>query len=427
MTAAPDPDRLGRRAEAMLEELAAISEEPDRLTRRFLTPAHRRAAHLVAQWMAEAGMETAEDALGTVRGHYAKDGEAPGANAVPRLLVGSHIDTVINAGKYDGTFGVVAGILAVEHFRNIGRRFPFAVDVLAFGDEEGVRFPTVLSSSAAVAGRFDDRWLQGADRDGITLQQALGDYGLDPAAIPAAAMRKDEALAYVEVHIEQGPVLEHQGQPLGVVTSIAGQYRTRVSVRGMAGHAGTVPMTLRQDALLAACEMLLAAEAIARARPEAAMVATVGQMTVMPGAINVIPDGVEFTLDLRAASDPPRAEALAEFRARAEMLAAARGCTVAFETYHDCPTAASAPWLVDALAESVEGLGLPSPRLVSGAGHDGQSMAHLTDVAMLFVRCKGGISHNPLESATASDMGLAVAALIRFIERFDPSRRGQGR
>jgi allantoate deiminase len=418
-----DTERLGRRAEAMLEELAAISEDPDRLTRRFLTPEHKRAAHLVAQWMAEAGMETAEDALGTVRGHYGSQDEAPGANAVPRLLIGSHIDTVINAGKYDGMLGVVAGILAIEHFRDASRRFPFAVDVLAFGDEEGVRFPTVLSSSAAVAGRFEERWLAGADRDGVTLEEAMRDYGLDPAAIPSAAMRKDEALAYVEIHIEQGPVLEHGDQPLGIVTSIAGQNRTRVTVSGMAGHAGTVPMPLRQDALLAASEMMLAAEAIAKAHPESAMVATVGQTKVMPGAINVIPDRVEFVLDLRAASDPPRQAALKEFTKRSEALAAARGCSVAFDTYHDCPTAPCAPWIADGLADSLTSIGLPAPRLVSGAGHDGQSIAHLTDFAMLFVRCKGGISHNPLESATIADMGLAVAALIRFVEQFDASKR----
>lgn len=415
-----DIDSLGRRAEAMLDELAAISEEPDRLTRRFLTPEHKRAARLTAQWMAEAGMATEEDALGTVRGHYARNGEAPGANAVPRLLIGSHIDTVINAGKYDGMLGVVCGILAVEHFNAAGRRFPFAIDVLAFGDEEGVRFPTVMSSSAAVAGRFEPAWLAGADRDGVTLEAALRAHGLDPAAIPAAAMRRDEALAYVEVHIEQGPVLEHDDRPLGVVASIAGQYRTRVQVRGMAGHAGTVPMPLRRDALLAASEMMLAAEAIAKAHPLDAMVATVGDIKVKPGAINVIPDAVDFVLDLRAASDPPRQKALADFQRRAEGLAAARGCTVAFETYHDCPTATAAPWLVEGLGAGVEALGLPAPRLVSGAGHDGQNMAHLADFAMLFVRCKGGISHNPLESATPADMGLAVAALIGFIERFEP-------
>ncbi|MGU9982003.1 allantoate amidohydrolase [Phreatobacter sp. HK31-P] len=419
-----DIERLGRRAEAMLDELAAISEDEDRLTRRFLTPEHKRAAHLVGQWMAEAGMTPSEDALGTVRGHYAMEGEPGGANAVPRLLVGSHIDTVINAGKYDGMLGVVAGILAIEHFRDLGRRFPFAVDVLAFGDEEGSRFPTVLSSSAALAGAFDPAWLDGTDRDGISLRQAMLDYGLDPAAVGTAAMARDEALAYVEIHIEQGPVLEHGNQPLGVVTSIAGQYRTRVTVHGMAGHAGTVPMPLRQDALLAASEMMLMAEQIARAHPEAAMVATVGHMKVMPGAINVIPDRVEFVLDLRASSDAPRASALQSFTASAEAIAAARGCSVTFETYHDCATAACAPWLQDGLSQAMAGIGLDAPRLVSGAGHDGQAMAMLTDFAMIFVRCKSGISHNPLESATVEDMGLAVAALIRFIETFSPPQRG---
>jgi allantoate deiminase len=418
-----EAEKVGARAEAMLEELAAISEEPDRLTRRFLTSEHKRAAHLVGQWMAEAGMTTREDELGTVRGHYAMQDEAPGANAVPRLLIGSHIDTVINAGKYDGTFGVVAGILAVEHFRDQGRRFPFAIDVLAFGDEEGSRFPTVLSSSAALAGGFDPGWLAGADSDGITLDKAMRDYGLDPKAVSAAAMAREDALAYVEVHIEQGPVLEHQHAPLGVVTSIAGQFRTRVTVRGVAGHAGTVPMGMRQDALAAASEMVLAAEALAKAHPEAAMVATVGTLTVKPGAANVVPDTVEFVLDLRASSDAPRLKALAEFTHRAERIASARGCTVTLETYHDCATAACAPWLQEGLARSLESLGLPAPRLVSGAGHDGQSMSGLTDFAMMFVRCKGGISHNPAEFTAAADMGLAVAALIRFIETFEPVRR----
>ena len=416
-------ERLGARAEAMLEELAAISEDPDRLTRRFLTAEHKRAAHLVGQWMAEAGMAVGEDQLATVRGHYARSGGPDGANRVPRLLIGSHIDTVINAGKYDGMFGVVAGILAVEHFRDADKRFDFAVDVLAFGDEEGSRFPTVLSSSAALAGNFEQRWLAGTDADGVALATAMRDYGLDPGATGGAALTPEEALAYVEVHIEQGPVLEHQGAPLGIVTSIAGQFRTRVAVRGMAGHAGTVPMTLRRDALVAASEMVVAAEAIAKAHPEAAMVATVGTLKVMPGAANVVPDGVDFVLDLRAASDAPRHAALATFVARCEEIAAARGCTVGFDTYHDCPTASCAPWLQEGLAASLNRLDLPAPRLVSGAGHDGQSMSRLTDFAMLFVRCRDGISHNPLEFASTADMGLAVAALIGFIAGFDPRQR----
>lgn len=421
-----DIDALGRRCEAMLDELAAISEEPHRLTRRYLTPAHKQAANLVAQWMREAGMSVAEDAVATVRGHYAREAEAKGANVAPRLIVGSHIDTVINAGKYDGMLGVVAGIMTVEHFRNVGRRFPFAIDVVAFGDEEGSRFPTTLSSSAALAGNFEDRWFTGADKDGITLAQAMRDYGLEPtmAAVSTAALARDEALAYIELHIEQGPVLEHQDMPLGIVTSIAGQYRSRVTVRGVAGHAGTVPMMLRRDALAAACEMVALAESVAKDGKDANMVATVGQMTVKPGAANVIPDEVVFTLDLRAASDPPRAKALAAFEHAAERIAAARGCSVAIDTYHDCPTAACAPSLQAGFALALESIGLATPKLLSGAGHDGQAMSRLTDFAMLFVRSKGGISHNPAEFTSVSDLGLAVAAMIRFVEGFEATRAG---
>lgn len=420
-----DIDRLGARAEAMLDELATISEERDRLTRRFLTPEHKRAAHLVVQWMAEAGMATSEDAVATVRGHYAMAGEPDGANHVPRLLIGSHIDTVINAGKYDGMLGVVAGILTVEHFRNQNRRFPFAVDVLAFGDEEGSRFPTTLSSSAAIAGNFEERWFEGADRDGITLKQAMIDYGLTPnmEAVQTAALPRDEALAYIELHIEQGPVLEHHDLPLGVVTSIAGQNRSRVTVSGVAGHAGTVPMMLRRDALAAACEMIGLAERIAKEGKAANMVATVGQLSVMPGAANVIPDKVVFTLDLRAAADAPRAKAMNSFAHVAEQIAAARGCDLTIETYHDCPTAVCAPWLQKGFSEALSSLDLPTPKLLSGAGHDGQAMSRLTDFAMLFVRSKAGISHNPAEYTAPRDLGLAVATMIRFVEQFDPAKK----
>lgn len=418
-----DTARLGARAEAMLDELAAISENQDELTRRYLTPEYKRAAHLVGQWMREAGMSVQEDSLATVRGHYPMRDEDPRANVVPRLLLGSHIDTVINAGKYDGTFGVVAAILAVEHCRDRGLSFPFAIDVLAFGDEEGSRFPTVLSSSAGLAGLYEPRWLDGADRDGVTLREAMTAYGLDPTmdAIGPVAMRPEEALAYVEVHIEQGPVLEHQGAPLGIVTSIAGQYRTRVTLSGVAGHAGTVPMGLRQDAFAAASEIALMAEALARSHADAHMVATIGTIQVKPGAANVIPDRVEFVLDLRAASDPPRLAALQAFTERATAIADRRGCRIGFETYHDCPTAACSPALQIALSTAVATIGQPAPRLLSGAGHDGQSMARLCPFAMLFVRSKAGISHNPAEFTSAEDLGLAVAALIRFIEAFDPT------
>src|SRR4051794_31927410 len=220
-------DALGARAEAMVNELAAISAEPDRLVRLFLIPGHPGAAQRGSAWVGDAGLDVSEDALGTVRGRL--EGETTRC-----LLIGSHIDTVIDAGKYDGPFGVIAGILAAEHFAQSGRRLPFGIDVLAFGDEEGSRFPVTLASSSACAGVFRDATLSLADRDSVTLREAIETYGKAPAAIASAAYRRGEAAAYVEVHIEQGPVLEASNLPLGVVTSIIGQAHLNVEFIGEA-------------------------------------------------------------------------------------------------------------------------------------------------------------------------------------------------
>jgi allantoate deiminase len=411
----PDPPALGRRAEAMLTEMGAVSAEPDRRVRLFLTPEHRRAADLAAKWMRAAGMNVSEDALGTVKGRLG-DGR--------RLLIGSHIDTVIDAGKYDGLLGVVAGILAVEHVAKTGRRLPFGIDVLAFGDEEGSRFPATLASSSACAGVFDRDTLPLADADGVTIAAALKAYGKNAIQIPAAAYKPGEAAAYVEVHIEQGPVLEAQGQPLGIVTGIVGQSRLRVTVTGEAGHAGTVPMGLRRDALAGAAEMALALEAIARQHPEDGMVGTVGRIEALPGAVNIIPGSVTFTIDLRSLSDELRLAALQKFELEAKRIAGTRGLFFAQETFHEIATAHCAPALQDALAAAVSDLGHTAIRLPSGAGHDAQVMARLCPSAMLFVRCRGGISHHPAEFAGVDDIGLAIAALIRFIERFDMEKLG---
>jgi allantoate deiminase len=403
-----DPAALGARAAAMVEELAAISAEPDRLVRLFLTPEHRRAADLVARWMREAGAQVSEDALGTVRGSWGSG---------RRLLIGSHIDTVIDAGKFDGPLGVVAGILAAEHVARA--RLPFGIDVLAFGDEEGSRFPSTLSSSAACAGVFDDAILTLTDRDGISYADALTAYGKSPADIPAAAYRRDDAAAYLELHIEQGPVLEAENQPLGIVTGIVGATRMRVTVTGEAGHAGTVPMGLRRDALAGAAELVLAIERIALARQDDRMVGTVGRIEARPGATNVIPARVQFSVDLRSATDAVRRDAVTEIRAEAFRLAETRGLEVELEPLYTSSTTPCAPALQDALAAAVAALGHTPLRLPSGAGHDGQMMARLCPIAMLFVRCRRGISHNPAEYASPADIGAAIAALIGFIERFD--------
>jgi allantoate deiminase len=409
---APDIASLGRRAEAMLSELGAISAEPGRLVRLFLTPEHRLAADLVARWMREAGLTVSEDALGTVRGRL---GEGR------RLLLGSHIDTVIDAGMYDGPLGVVAGILASNHFAKASLPLPFGIDVLAFGDEEGSRFPATLTSSSACAGVFECEALAAKDREGVTLEAALKAYGKDARDIPAAAYRATDVLGYIEVHIEQGPVLEAQGQPLGVVTGIVGQSRWRVTVTGEAGHAGTVPMALRHDAYAGAAEIALLVERVAREHPDDGMVGTVGRVEVMPGAVNIVPGGVAFTIDFRSLTDRLRIAALERIRDEGTQIAKRRGLGVAFEPFHEVDTAHCSPALQGSLAAGVESLGFTPLRLPSGAGHDAQVMTRLCPSAMLFVRCKGGVSHNPAEYASPDDMGAAVAALIRTIEALDPT------
>lgn len=402
-----DPATLGARAEAMIKALAPMSAEPDRLVRLFLSPEHRRAADRVAQWMREAGLDVSEDALGTVRGRVGQG---------PRLLIGSHLDSVVDAGNYDGPLGVIAGILAAGHF---GGQTPVPIDVLAFGDEEGSRFPSTLSSSSACAGVFETETLHVADRAGVTLAAALQAYGKNTADIPKAAYRPADVLGYVEVHIEQGPLLEAENQPLGVVTGIVGQSRFRVIVTGEAGHAGTVPMRMRRDALAGAAEMTLLAERIGRAGHE--MVATVGRLEVSPGATNIIPAKVVFTVDLRCMDDAARAAALAQFEQEVRSIAATRRLDVAIEPFHAVEAVRCDARLQETLAAAIADVGGRAPRLPSGAGHDAQMMARLCPSAMMFVRCRGGISHNPAEYASPADMGLAVAALIRFIERFKPA------
>ena len=408
-------DALGARAEAMVNALGAISAEPDRLVRLFLSPEHRRGADLVARWMREAGLAVSEDALGTVRGRLAGQGK--------RLLIGSHIDTVIDAGKYDGPFGVIAGILAADHFVRAKRKLPFGIDVLAFGDEEGSRFPATLTSSSACAGIFKPDMLSLADRNGVTLHDAIAAYGKSPGDIPAAAYAREEAAAYVEVHIEQGPVLETRGQPLGVVTAIIGQTYLNVEFLGEAGHAGTVPMMLRRDALAGAAEAMLLGETLAR-ETKGEVVATVGRMTVTPGASNVIPGNVVVIFDIRSGSETARAGLAEALKSGVRQIAERRHLGLTITSTREVATTPCHPHIQDGFAEAVRALGADPVRLGSGAGHDGQAMAKLCPIGMLFVRCRGGVSHNPLEYASPRDLGLAVAALIGFIERFEPGVLG---
>ncbi len=404
----------GRRIWDRCEALARCSEEPDALTRVFLSPEQRAANELVLAWMREAGMSARLDAIGNVVGRY--EGSAAGA---PCLMLGSHLDTVRNAGKYDGMLGVVAAIDCVHVLHERGARLPFAVEIVGFADEEGVRFGATLLGSRALAGTFDAKLLDSRDGAGTSMREALTAFGLDPDGVPRAARRRADVLAYVELHIEQGPVLEAEGLPVGVVTAINGASRLAVEIEGIAGHAGTVPMPLRRDALAAAAECVLAIES--RCADESDLVGTVGRIEAAPGATNVIPGNARFTIDVRAPRDEQRRHAQADVEAAIAAICARRNVKVAIRQTHEGMTAACAPWLQDQIGRAIEAEGLPVRRLPSGAGHDGMAIVDLVDIGMLFVRCEGGISHNPLEAITVEDAELSARVFLRFIEHFQPA------
>ena len=354
------------------------------------------------------------DAAGNVVGRY--EAATP---AAPALLLGSHIDTVRDAGKYDGNFGVVAAVEVVRRLRLAGERLPFAVEVLAFGDEEGVRFPTTLTGSRAVAGTLDPAALDARDDGGVSVREALRQFGCDPARIPDVPRRKEGVLGYVELHIEQGPVLEAEGLPIGVVTAISGASRFTAHVFGVAGHAGTVPMALRKDALAAAAEIVLAVERAGRETAD--LVATVGRIEARPGAVNVIPSGASFAIDVRSPSDRVRSGAVARLNQELAGIAERRGVTARLDKTDDEPAATCTPWLVEQLEAAVGRAGVRPLRLPSGAGHDGLAVVALCPIGMLFVRCEGGISHNPAESITTEDADVAVRVLLDFLRRFRPA------
>ena len=399
-----------------IDELAECSEDPVELTRRYLTREHAQAAEFIMERMREAGMTARLDAVGNVVGRF--PGRRPGAR---RLILGSHLDTVRNAGKYDGALGVLLPIACLEALNVRGERLDYPVDVIAFGDEEGLRFQATLIGSRAVAGDFDPELLTAVDGDGVRLREALRDFGLDPEAVDEARYHRDDVAGYVEVHIEQGPVLEAEDRAVGVVTSIAGATRRRVEVMGRAGHAGTVPMDLRYDALVAASEAVLAVERVCTDIPGA--VGTVGMLRAMPGAVNVIPGVVEFSVDVRAGSDGLRRRALRRIDEAFAAVEERRGVLIDSVTTHETGAAQCSPWLMRCLGRAIEAEGLEVRELPSGAGHDAMAMAHLTPVAMLFVRCKDGISHHPAESMTEADAEVAARVLLRFLEEFDPGER----
>ncbi len=399
---------MGRRIVARCDALGLLSEHPGQVTRTYLTPMHKAANEQVGIWMKEAGMAVRVDPLGTIIGRL--DGHDPNSATV---LIGSHLDSVRDAGRYDGILGVIAAIEAVEALVRAGLKPRMPIEVAGFGDEEGVRFDSALIGSHAMAGTLQPDVLNRKDRDGIRLADALTAFGLDPKRIGDARKKPGTIGAYLEVHIEQGPVLERKGLPIGVVTAIFGATRRRYAFQGEAGHSGTVPMDGRKDALAGAAEAILAAEAVARTHN---VVATVGQIEVEPGAVNVIPGGAKFTLDLRADADGKRAAARADLDSELMAIAKRRGLLLESETFYDSPATPCDPALMALFDRATEAVGVAPLHLPSGAGHDAIAMSRIAPVGMLFVRCKGGISHNPAESVDPEDAGLAALALIRALE-----------
>jgi allantoate deiminase len=417
--AGPQQSSLGNEIVDRIDELAAISETPGRLTRIFLTKEHRAAADLILGWMRDAGMRAHLDAIGNVCGRY--EGEVAGS---PCLMLGSHYDTVRDAGKWDGPLGLITAISCVAELHRTGKRLLFAIEVTGFADEEGVRFASTLLGSRAVAGTFDESVLGVKDSKGISLREALSQFGLDPGHIGAAARSRAELLAYLELHIEQGPVLEGLNLPVGVVTAISGATRLAARLTGMAGHAGTVPMPLRRDALAGAAECIVAIEEFCRSG-QSGLVGTVGYINAMPGATNVIPGQVSFTIDIRAPSDPHRKLAVADIVRRIEDIARRRKLELQVDVTHENRTVPCAPWLKDQLSEAISGEGCRVFELPSGAGHDGMAMIDIADVAMLFVRCRGGISHHPDEHVDLADVEAGARVLLRLIEDFRPRDAAQ--
>ena len=398
------------------DALAACTEDPARLTRRFATPALAQAGDLVLGWMRDAGMTAGRDAIGNVAGRWEPPGLPAGA---PTLMFGSHLDTVRDAGRYDGMLGVLVALAVVESVRERSGP-PFALEVLGFADEEGVRYGIAYLGSSVVAGTFDRSALDRRDADGIAMADALAAFGGDPAALETARRDPADLLGYVEVHIEQGPVLEAEDLPVGVVTGIAGQTRAEVVFTGVAAHAGTVPMALRRDALAGAAEWIGAVEA--RGRAVDGLVATVGEATVAPGASNVIPGRVALSLDVRHPDDALRDASVADLRARAEEVAGARGLHAAWTEVQATGAVTCSPGLARALETAVEDTGVRVVRLPSGAGHDAAVMARICDVAMLFVRCAGGVSHNPAEAVTAADVAVAIDVVRGLVDTLARAR-----
>lgn len=394
---------LGQRILDLADDLAHWSESSGGLSCTFFSEAHRAVARQLRDWFAAAGLVSEIDPVGNVVGRLS--GSQPGART---LILGSHYDTVRNAGKYDGRLGILCALVVLESLR--GTRLPFAIELIGFSEEEGVRFATPYLGSRAIVGKLDAAMMNVRDRSGHRFGDVIAAAGHDVGQLPALVRKPASIMAYLEVHIEQGPVLLNQNVPVGIVTAIAGSVRYALAIEGEAGHAGTVPMGARHDALLAAAEIALFVERRACAEP--GLVGTVGRFEVPEGAINVIPKRCELSLDIRAQDDDTMARALADILTESRAIAERRGVRLSARELLRANAVPCAPHLQQLLAESIREADLPVNRLASGAGHDAAMFDGITDIGMLFVRCgNGGISHSPLETVTAEDAGIAAQIL----------------
>jgi allantoate deiminase len=389
-----------------IEALGKLSEESDKLTRPSFTPSMKAANELVGEWMRSAGMTVRQDTITNLIGRY--EGESP-----KTLIIGSHIDTVRDAGKYDGTLGVLLGLACIEALQ--GKKLPFSIEVIAFCDEEGLRFHLSYLGSRAIAGALDEKQLQIADAEGITIADAIWQNGGDISRLPHEVKKPEDLIGYIEAHIEQGPVLESLGLPLGIVSGIAGQSRFEISFTGEAGHAGTVPMNLRRDALCAAARFVLMVQG--EARHTEGLVATVGQLVVEPSTSNAVPGKTILSLDIRHQEEGVRIVAIERIKASIESIASAERVEFNWTVISESPSLHCSPQLVNLLKETIEKAGYTPKMLSSGAGHDGVQISRLTEIAMFFVRCRGGISHNPLEYAEPRDIEIAADVLLATILR----------
>jgi allantoate deiminase len=397
--------------------LARFSEDSGSTRRTFLSAPMRDCHREISSWMKALGMIVSVDAVGNLRGFYS--GTSPGA---PRILMGSHLDTVANAGAFDGILGVVLAAGLVESLE--GRKLPFGIEVIGFSEEEGVRFGVPFIGSRALVGRLDEELLGRKDEHGVSVRKMIQDFGLNPNEIYKAALSND-VLGYIEFHIEQGPVLEDLGRALGVVEAIVGQNRLEFTFSGQANHAGTTPMNLRQDALAAAAEWIVAVESLAQRTP--GIVATVGFVEAIPGAANVIAGKARATLDIRHASDGARTEALDELIRQAESLAARRGVAVQWRTLVTQHAVAMDPFLTEQIEHAIQKAGCEVYRMASGAGHDAMILAENIPAAMIFLRTPGGISHDPSESVHLDDVAKALDCGWNLLAQLASSQEFLGR